>query len=62
MKFAHKECMLMEMVKYWKTIVDTLQDGLMVLDPAGNILAVNPAGWSSIPQEISWQSIRRPKK
>ena len=33
----------MEMVKYWKTIVDTLQDGLMVLDPSGNILAVNPA-------------------
>ncbi len=33
----------MEMAKYWKTIVDTLQDGLMVLDPAGNILAVNPA-------------------
>jgi two-component system response regulator HydG len=35
--------MLMEIAKYWKTIVDTLQDGLMVLDPAGNILAVNPA-------------------
>ena len=33
----------MEMAKYWKTIIDTLQDGLMVLDPAGNILAVNPA-------------------
>src|SRR5210317_663981 len=35
--------MLMEIAKYWKTIVDTLQDGLMVLDTAGNILAVNPA-------------------
>jgi PAS domain S-box-containing protein len=35
--------MPMEIAKYWKTIVDTLQDGLMVLDPAGNILAVNPA-------------------
>jgi two-component system response regulator HydG len=35
--------MLMEIAKYWKTIVDTLQDGLMVLDPQGNILAVNPA-------------------
>jgi PAS domain S-box-containing protein len=35
--------MLMDIVKYWKTIVDTLQDGLMVLDPSGNILAVNPA-------------------
>jgi len=35
--------MLMEIAKYWKTIVDTLQDGLMVLDPEGNILAMNPA-------------------
>jgi PAS domain S-box-containing protein len=35
--------MLMEIAKYWKTIVDTLQDGLMVLDPVGNILALNPA-------------------
>jgi len=33
----------MDIVKHWKTIVDTLQDGLMVLDPSGNILAVNPA-------------------
>lgn len=33
----------MEIGKYWKTIVDTLQDGLMVLDPHGNILAMNPA-------------------
>jgi len=33
----------MKIAKYWKTIVDTLQDGLMVLDPSGNILAVNPA-------------------
>ncbi len=33
----------MEIAKYWKTIVDTLQDGLMVLDPSGNILAINPA-------------------
>jgi transcriptional regulator with PAS, ATPase and Fis domain len=35
--------MLMEIGKYWKTIVDTLQDGLMVIDPNGNILAMNPA-------------------
>jgi PAS domain S-box-containing protein len=35
--------MLMEIAKYWKTIVDTLQDGLMVMDPEGNILAMNPA-------------------
>jgi PAS domain S-box-containing protein len=33
----------MELGKYWKTIVDTLQDGLMVMDPEGNILALNPA-------------------
>ena len=33
----------MEIGKYWKTIVDTLQDGLMVLDPEGNILAMNPS-------------------
>jgi len=37
------ERMLMEIGKYWKTIVDTLQDGLMVIDPCGNILAMNPA-------------------
>jgi PAS domain S-box-containing protein len=28
---------------YWKTIVDTLQDGVMVVDARGQILAVNPA-------------------
>ena len=33
----------MEIAKYWKTIVNTLHDGLMVLDPEGNILAMNPA-------------------
>jgi PAS domain S-box-containing protein len=33
----------MEIAKYWKIIVDTMQDGLMVLDTVGNILAVNPA-------------------
>jgi two-component system response regulator HydG len=33
----------MEIAKYWNIIVDTMQDGLMVLDPVGNILAVNPA-------------------
>jgi PAS domain S-box-containing protein len=36
----------MELGKYWKTIVDTLQDGLMVMDPDGNILAMNPAAES----------------
>jgi len=33
----------MEIGRYWKTIVDTLQDGLMVIDVEGNILDVNPA-------------------
>ncbi len=33
----------MDIAKHWKTIVDTLQDGLMVVDPCGNIVAVNPA-------------------
>jgi PAS domain S-box-containing protein len=33
----------MDIGKYWKTIVDTLQDGLMVIDVRGNILAANPA-------------------
>jgi len=29
--------------KHWKTIFETLQDGLMVIDVEGNILAANPA-------------------
>ncbi|MBT8340534.1 MAG: PAS domain S-box protein, partial [Desulfatitalea sp.] len=33
----------MDIAKYWKTIVDTLQDGLLVVDPQGRILAANPA-------------------
>jgi len=33
----------MDIAKHWKTIVDTMQDGLMVLDTNGNILAMNPA-------------------
>jgi PAS domain S-box-containing protein len=33
----------MEISKYWKTIVDTLDDGVLVVDPRGNILSVNPA-------------------
>jgi two-component system response regulator HydG len=33
----------MDIAKYWKTIVDTLQDGLMVVDPRGTIIAANPA-------------------
>lgn len=33
----------MDLSKYWKTVVDTLQDGLMVVDPVGTIVAMNPA-------------------
>jgi PAS domain S-box-containing protein len=33
----------MDIGQYWKTIVDTLEDGLMVIDIEGNILTVNPA-------------------
>jgi PAS domain S-box-containing protein len=33
----------MDLSKYWKTIVDTLQDGLIVVDPGGKIVSVNPA-------------------
>ncbi len=33
----------MNIAKYWKTIVDTLQDGLMVVDPKGDIIAANQA-------------------
>ena len=33
----------MDLSKYWKTIVDTLRDGLMVIDAQGNIVAANPA-------------------
>ena len=33
----------MDIAKYLKPIVDTLQDGLMVVDPGVNIIAANPA-------------------
>ena len=33
----------MDPSQYWKTIVDTLRDGLMVIDVQGNIVAANPA-------------------
>jgi two-component system, NtrC family, response regulator HydG len=33
----------MEIAAYWKTIADTLQDGLLVMDPEGNIQAANLA-------------------
>ncbi len=33
----------MDLSQSWKTIVDTLQDGVIVVDPRGRILALNPA-------------------
>ena len=33
----------MDLSKHWKTIVETLQDGVLVVDPLGKILAVNPS-------------------
>jgi PAS domain S-box-containing protein len=32
-----------DIAPYWKTIVDTLHDGLLVIDTEGRIVAVNPA-------------------
>lgn len=33
----------MDLSRYWKTVVDTLQDGVLVVDPKGTVLSVNPA-------------------
>jgi two-component system, NtrC family, response regulator HydG len=33
----------MDLSPYWKTIVDTLKEGLLVVNPEGTIVAVNPA-------------------
>lgn len=33
----------MDISRYWKNIVDTLQDGIMVVDTGGIILSVNPS-------------------
>lgn len=51
----------MELSRYWKTIIDTLQDGVMVVDPGGKILFINPAaermtGYTA--QELIGQSCR----
>ncbi|MBU4318640.1 MAG: sigma 54-interacting transcriptional regulator [Proteobacteria bacterium] len=51
----------MDIAKYWKTIVDTFRDGLLVVDPYGNIQAANPAaeritGYSE--QELIGRSCR----
>lgn len=51
----------MELSRYWKTIIDTLQDGVMVVDPGGKVLFINPAaermtGYTA--QELIGQSCR----
>ncbi len=33
----------MDISQYWKTIIDTLQDGVMVVDPTGIVFFMNPA-------------------
>jgi PAS domain S-box-containing protein len=33
----------MDLSPYWKTIIDTLREGLLVVSPEGRIMAVNPA-------------------
>ena len=33
----------MDLSKHWKTIFETLMDGVLVVDPMGKIIAVNPA-------------------
>ena len=51
----------MDLSHYWKTIVDTLQDGVMVVDQTGRIVAVNPAVESLTgykPDELIGQSCR----
>jgi PAS domain S-box-containing protein len=51
----------MDLSPYWKIIVDTLQDGVIVVDPSGNIVAVNPAATKLIgydSKELIGQSCR----
>ena len=33
----------MDLSKHWKTIFETLMDGVLVVDPRGEIIAVNPS-------------------
>ena len=33
----------MDINNHWKTIIDTLSEGLIVVDSAGDIVAINPA-------------------
>ena len=43
MLFAQTRFMFMKIAEHWATIVNTLRDGLMVVDPKGKILFMNPA-------------------
>lgn len=29
--------------RYWKNVIDTLRDGLLIVDPGGTVVAVNPS-------------------
>ncbi|MBW2604376.1 MAG: PAS domain S-box protein [Deltaproteobacteria bacterium] len=33
----------MDIGKHWETIIETLQDSVLVIDPEGNIMSINPA-------------------
>ena len=51
----------MDIGKHWETIIETLQDGVLVIDPDGNIMSANPAaerltGYSS--EELIGKSCR----
>jgi len=52
---------MLDLSKYWKTVVETLMDGILVVDTKGVVLAVNPAaerltGYSA--EELVGQSCR----
>ena len=43
MNFAEQEGMQVELANHWAAIVNTLRDGLLVVDPEGKILFLNHA-------------------
>ena len=49
---------------YWKTVVDTIQDGVMIVDPEGQIISVN-RGFEEITgfrrKEVRRKTKRAPK-
>ena len=51
----------MDLSQYWESIIDTMKEGLLVINPEGTIIAVNPAaealtGYSA--QELIGSSCR----